>query len=365
MPDDEAERGVEAAGEDGDFGEWEEEDEEERTTRCLFSNAVHPSPTAALQHAADAFGFDMKALYREHSLDFYSAMQTLNYARAVAAEMGGAGGGDGAAAAQAAIAGIARGAQRDEKYLIPTLENDPVLFEWEEFVGVADDVDALEDDEEAEKKALAAKEAAAAAAAVSGGSVDAEMATAAAAAGAGAAAAGAALEVSRAGDRTSAATLQALAATRAENDALRLQVLEMSQALGIVPSADGADDAPANVGAGLLRLGGEGAIAIAIAAVTPAGGLVKAAGAAAEKKTGPKTASEAVDDDYFGSYSFFDIHRTMLDDVARTATYRAALEQNPSLVSGKKVVDVGCGTGILSMFAARGGAETVVVRKYE
>ena len=67
-----------------------------------------------------------------------------------------------------------------------------------------------------------------------------------------------------------------------------------------------------------------------------------------------------VDDDYFGSYSFFDIHRTMLDDVARTATYRAALEKNPSLVSGKRVVDVGCGTGILSMFAARGGAAAVV-----
>ena len=82
-------------GEVGDFGEWEEDDEEERATRCLFSSATHASPTAALQHASDAFGFDMRALYKQHSLDFYSAMQTLNYARAVAAELGG--GDDGAA----------------------------------------------------------------------------------------------------------------------------------------------------------------------------------------------------------------------------------------------------------------------------
>ena len=36
-----------------------------------------------------------------------------------------------------------------------------------------------------------------------------------------------------------------------------------------------------------------------------------------------------MDENYFGSYSYFDIHRVMLDDVARTAAYRVALEQNP------------------------------------
>lgn len=45
---------------------------------------------------------------------------------------------------------------------------------------------------------------------------------------------------------------------------------------------------------------------------------------------------------------------------ARTEAYRVALEGNPSLMRGARVLDVGCGTGILSMFAARGGAAAVV-----
>lgn len=44
----------------------------------------------------------------------------------------------------------------------------------------------------------------------------------------------------------------------------------------------------------------------------------------------------------------------------RTEAYRDALEGNPSLLRGARVLDVGCGTAILSMFAARGGAASVV-----
>ena len=43
----------------------------------------------------------------------------------------------------------------------------------------------------------------------------------------------------------------------------------------------------------------------------------------------------------------------------RTEAYQRALQANPSLMRGARVLDVGCGTGILSMFAARGGASHV------
>ena len=44
----------------------------------------------------------------------------------------------------------------------------------------------------------------------------------------------------------------------------------------------------------------------------------------------------------------------------RTEAYRDAFFLNKSLVEGKRVLDVGCGTGILSMFAATAGAKQVV-----
>lgn len=45
---------------------------------------------------------------------------------------------------------------------------------------------------------------------------------------------------------------------------------------------------------------------------------------------------------------------------ARTGAYQSAIEGNPSLFSGASVLDVGCGTGILSLMAARAGASQVV-----
>lgn len=65
-------------------------------------------------------------------------------------------------------------------------------------------------------------------------------------------------------------------------------------------------------------------------------------------------------DYYFDSYSHFGIHEEMLKDTVRTETYRDAIVKNPHLFEGKVVLDVGCGTGILSMFAAQAGAKKVI-----
>lgn len=63
---------------------------------------------------------------------------------------------------------------------------------------------------------------------------------------------------------------------------------------------------------------------------------------------------------YFSSYDHFGIHEEMLKDQTRTLAYRSAIYQNASMFKGKIVLDVGCGTGILSMFAARAGAKHVI-----
>ncbi|MED6146722.1 Protein arginine N-methyltransferase 3 [Stylosanthes scabra] len=67
-----------------------------------------------------------------------------------------------------------------------------------------------------------------------------------------------------------------------------------------------------------------------------------------------------VNESYFGSYSSYGIHREMLSDKVRMDAYGQAILKNPSLLNGAVVMDVGCGTGILSLFAARAGASRVI-----
>ena len=49
----------------------------------------------------------------------------------------------------------------------------------------------------------------------------------------------------------------------------------------------------------------------------------------------------------------------MLQDYVRTKLYRDAIIGNPSNYKDKVVLDVGCGSGILSLFAAQAGAKKV------
>lgn len=64
-------------------------------------------------------------------------------------------------------------------------------------------------------------------------------------------------------------------------------------------------------------------------------------------------------DYYFDSYSHFGIHEEMLKDEVRTMSYMRAIVNNKHLFKDKVVMDVGCGTGILCMFAAKAGAKKV------
>jgi ribosomal protein L11 methylase PrmA len=51
----------------------------------------------------------------------------------------------------------------------------------------------------------------------------------------------------------------------------------------------------------------------------------------------------------------------MLRDRPRTAAYQKFIQQNSHLFKDKIILDVGSGTGILSLFAASAGAKQVLV----
>jgi type I protein arginine methyltransferase len=50
---------------------------------------------------------------------------------------------------------------------------------------------------------------------------------------------------------------------------------------------------------------------------------------------------------YFQSYAHHSIHEVMLRDEVRTGSYARAIADNAdSLIAGRTVLDIGCGTGV-------------------
>ena len=97
--------------------------------------------------------------------------------------------------------------------------------------------------------------------------------------------------------------------------------------------------------------------------------LSETAKAAVEKKTSADCSPDIVTTEpamntngpehYFTSYDDVSVHRLMVRDAARTEAYRRAVLDNSHLFKDKVVMDVGAGTGVLSLFAKQAGAKKV------
>jgi len=95
----------------------------------------------------------------------------------------------------------------------------------------------------------------------------------------------------------------------------------------------------------------------------PTVGAIDVTGTATGDSAAGKSGENAPGHDgdyYFDSYGHYGIHMEMLKDAHRTTSYRDAIMMNSYMFKDKIVMDVGCGTGILSMFAAKAGAKHVL-----
>jgi len=343
--------------EEGDFGDWVEDEEEiseQRKTKCLFSKRVYANAHEALRRAATDFGFDLRRVVLntnnnaenettsnsitkdgneddENELEFYDVIKVINFVRKmVLEETENKEEQDEKELAKRVIERVNDRAWKDDVYLMPVdaSGSDPLTYEWESYIyGVGDGDD---DEEEAPVTTT-----------MNDTKADQQRGTS---------------------QNEQSASALMISSLRSENETLKLKVFEMMQKLGMISEEEEKEKlAPvANVGANVLSS-------------APMHNndddysnrrYLNHMDRETKEKKKEDEVDEKVrdsDDSYFNSYSYFEIHKDMLSDKARTGAYRDALTKNPTLINDANVLDVGCGTGILSMFAARdGGARNVV-----
>ena len=343
--------------EEGDFGDWVEEEgeiSEQRKTKCLFSKRVYANAHEALTRAATDFGFDLRRVVLntnnnaenettsnsitkdgneddENELEFYDVIKVINFVRKmVLEETENKEEQDEKELAKRVIERVNDRAWKDDVYLMPVdaSGSDPLTYEWESYVyGVGDDDD---DEEEAPVTTT-----------MNDTKADQQRGTS---------------------QNEQSASALMISSLRSENETLKLKVFEMMQKLGMISEEEEKEKlAPvANVGANVLS-------SVPMHSNDDDYSNRRYLNHM-DRETKEKKKEDEVDekvrdsdDSYFNSYSYFEIHKDMLSDKARTGAYRDALTKNPTLINDANVLDVGCGTGILSMFAARdGGARNVV-----
>ncbi|GAA5999244.1 uncharacterized protein JCM10292_001696 [Rhodotorula paludigena] len=277
-------------------GTFDDWTEDEQPAQCLFSAHVCPSARLALEHDRDHHNVDIALV--AHTLDFFERIRLINWIRATNPD-------------PASLRRLDRNAPflDDDQYLKPVIEDDPLLQL---------DFDTL----------VLSPSSAPDASSSSSSSAPAGLAPP---------------VPSTSGPSSLDPSAQDVI------DALRAQLSDAHQANDqlrrIVRS----------------RLGGVMGLEDAAAAAAEEAAPVEGKGKGKETDEDQGEAVHKDDDHYYESYQYNDIHEIMLKDRVRTLAYRSFIlhPSNAARFDGKVVLDVGCGTGILSMFAAQAGARKV------
>lgn len=284
--------------EDGCFEDWVD-DEEMEHVYSLFGQLQCRSSAEALEHDRQQYNFDLSQLKKKLNLDLYGLIKVVNYVRRCVIQNGGPSSSTPELASSIVNDMITiKDLLRGDTLLVPVLENDALLFSLDE---LAFDEDSDFDSDTSQHSTSESK---------GGGEPftildDTERD------------ARALLSVARASGLSHEEILEI------EHEKLRDEIIELKrqaqESTTLIKQLMGEETAEADDGL-------------------------------------------EVDNDtyYFNSYARMDIHETMLRDTVRTGAYENAISRNPDLFRGKVVLDVGCGTGILSMFAARAGAKMVI-----
>ncbi|KAI9294330.1 hypothetical protein K502DRAFT_261956 [Neoconidiobolus thromboides FSU 785] len=130
---------------DAEEERWDDWESDEDIKKCLFCEMEEVSITKLFEHFKQEHGFDFLKLKKEKNLDFYNSLKLFNFLREKQVnnevfELGN----------------LDWGVIQDEKYLIPAMDDDALLYEFEDILEDSDDTgnEAEVDNETAQEKEI-------------------------------------------------------------------------------------------------------------------------------------------------------------------------------------------------------------------
>ncbi|XP_030465580.1 probable protein arginine N-methyltransferase 3 [Syzygium oleosum] len=320
----------------GGWDEDEDEDEDEESSSsflCLFCETVYGSCASLFDHCSSAHHFDFDGIRKALGLDFYGSFKLVNYVRSQVAKNRCWSCGSECTSNQDLLNHSHEAYSvedvklriDDDEYLKPFLEEDPLLYSFDEDEVGEDDSSTLVDKEELVKDL---RELAKDWREIEGISSNFELPVD---------------EAASSSEPTKGGGCRDVASTSNGKT-------ETAGSMNSCNPLRGATFLPKEMGSDLkIR-----------AEVRSSNGNYENGKEGNWLKRRTANDVRSVNENYFGAYSSFGIHREMISDKVRMDAYSQAILRNPSLVSGAVVMDVGCGTGILSLFAAQAGASKVI-----